>query len=180
MKEVRAKSMQVFRQEEDFQAFVAGHRDFWLRLAYRVLENWEEAEDTVQETLAILWEKRAEMEVENPGAYAARAVWLNSIKCRSRKRLHVPLDEIADPEVPGTDISNERFGELDPVQLEQALSELPETQRTVIRLKYYTGLSFREIGETLQISLNTAGSRCRYALETLRDVLGVNRNRPRS
>ena len=80
MKEVEAPSMQVFRQEEEFQAFVAEHRDLWLRLAYRVLENKEEAEDTVQETLVILWEKRKELEVENPGAYAARAVWLNAIK----------------------------------------------------------------------------------------------------
>ncbi len=176
MKEVEAQPMQVFRQEEDFQAFVYEHRSLWLRLAYRVLENREEAEDTVQETLAILWEKRHDLEVENPAAYAARSVWLNSIKRRSRKKPQIPLEEIAELQAPEEEGPGEGLGDLDPLELEEALMELPEAQRTVIRMKYYMGLSFREIGEALQISLNTAGSRCRYALETLRELLTPDDN----
>jgi RNA polymerase sigma-70 factor (ECF subfamily) len=88
------------------------------------------------------------------------------------------LDDITEPASPETESSEDEFGDLDPVQLEQALGSLPESQQTVIRMKYYMGLSFREIGEALQISLNTAGSRCRYALETLRDILGVCRPPP--
>jgi RNA polymerase sigma-70 factor, ECF subfamily len=171
MKEVETQTMDVFRKEEEFQSFVAEHRGLWLRLAYRVLENREEAEDTVQETLAILWEKRHDLEVENPGAYAARSVWLNSIKRRGRRKPQIPLEEIAEPQAPEEEGPREGLGDLDPLELEDALMELPEAQRTVIRMKYYMGLSFREIGEALQISLNTAGSRCRYALETLRELL---------
>jgi RNA polymerase sigma-70 factor (ECF subfamily) len=151
---------------------VAEHRDLWLRLAYRVLENKEEAEDTVQETLVILWEKRKELEVENPGAYAARAVWLNAIKRKTREKRTLPLEEVAEPASPEPFLETDEWSDLDPLELEGALMELPEAQRVVIRMKYYMGLSFREIGETLQISLNTAGSRCRYALETLRELLG--------
>ena len=66
----------------------------------------------------------------------------------------------------------------DPLRLERAIEDLPEAQRTVIRMKYYMGLSFREIGEALKISLNTAGSRCRYALEALRETLGQRRQPP--
>ena len=79
------KPMTPFRQEDQFQAFVAEHRPLWLKLAGRVLENKEEAEDVVQETLVILWKKRDDLEVENPGAYAARAVWLNAIKRKTRE-----------------------------------------------------------------------------------------------
>jgi len=166
------------QSEEGFKAFVSGRRDLWMRLAYRVLENREEAEDTVQETLAILWEKRKELALENPGAYAARAVWLNSLKRRTRSKPQVPLDEVPELAAPEEGLPAEGLETLDPLELEQALQELPESQQTVIRMKFYLGFSFREIGEALTISLNTASSRCRYALEALRDALGVRREGP--
>jgi RNA polymerase sigma-70 factor, ECF subfamily len=162
--------MSDFRQEGDFQAFVSENRGLWLKLAFRVLQNREEAEDVVQETLAVLWEKRDSLEVEKPVAYACRAVWLNALKRRTRGRMHLPLEEVPEPAAPERAEAEGR-GKLDPVQLEQALLRLPEAQRTVVRMKYYMGLSFKEIGEALQISLNTAGSRCRYALEALRKAL---------
>ncbi|MCX7886907.1 MAG: sigma-70 family RNA polymerase sigma factor [Verrucomicrobiae bacterium] len=52
--------------------------------------------------------------------------------------------------------------------VEAALRELPEEQREVLILKLWGNLTFREIAETLQIPQNTAASRYRYALETLR------------
>ena len=159
--------MTDFRQEEDFQAFVTAHRELWLKLARRILRHREEAEDVVQETLAFLWERREFLKIENPAAYVARAVWLNSLKRRTRTRVHFSLEEAAEPAAP-EEPSLERGGEeVHPRLLERALRELPESQRAVIRMKYYLGLSFREIGENLQISLNTAASRCRYALAAL-------------
>jgi RNA polymerase sigma-70 factor (ECF subfamily) len=169
-------AMSDLQQEEAFQAFAVKNRELWLKLAYRVLENREEAEDVVQETLAILWEKRDLLQLEKPGAYAARSVWLNSLKRRTRGRKHLPLEEVAEPATDEDD-EPEDWEELDPLELEGALQQLPEAQRTVIRMKYYMGLSFKEIGETLKISLNTAGSRCRYALQALREALG-GRNPP--
>lgn len=166
------------QSEDGFKTFVAEHRDFWVRLAYRVLENREEAEDAVQETLAILWEKRKDLAIEKPGAYAARAVWLNSLKRRTRGKPHVSLDDISEPAAPEKDLLEEGLEELDPLDLEEAIQDLPERQQTVIRMKFYMGFSFREIGEALQISLNTAGSRYRYALDALRDALGVRRKPP--
>lgn len=163
--------MNDFPQGEAFQAFVSENRGLWLKLAHRVLENREEAEDVVQETLALLWEKRDQLSVGNPADYAARSVWLNSLKRRTRGRWNLSLEEVAEPAVPENP-EPEHWETLDPAHLEQALLRLPEAQRTVIRMKYYLGLSFKEIGEALQISLNTAGSRCRYALRALREALG--------
>ncbi len=52
-------------------------------------------------------------------------------------------------------------------QLEVAIRLLPEPQREVITLHIWGNLSFREIGQTLGISQNTAASRYRYALRNL-------------
>ncbi len=55
--------------------------------------------------------------------------------------------------------------------VEAALQELPLDQRVVAHLKLWEGLTFEEIAETLDIPLNTAASRYRYALDKLRDRL---------
>ncbi len=166
------------QEEEAFQAFASENRGLWLKLAWRVLQNREEAEDVVQETLAVLWEKRGCLEVEKPAAYACRAIWLNALKRRARGKHSLPLADVPEPAAPENP-EPAAWEKLDPLRLERALLKLPEAQRTVIRMKYYLGLSFKEIGEALQISLNTAGSRCRYALQALRKALEGRRPPPK-
>ena len=48
---------------------------------------------------------------------------------------------------------------------------LPEEQREVVRLRYYSKLSFSEIAETTDVSINTALGRMRYALINLRRMI---------
>ncbi|MGC4014976.1 MAG: sigma-70 family RNA polymerase sigma factor [Luteolibacter sp.] len=55
--------------------------------------------------------------------------------------------------------------------LEAAMSELPAEQREVVALKLAEGLTFQEIAEISGISINTAASRYRYALDKLRGLL---------
>ena len=55
--------------------------------------------------------------------------------------------------------------------LATALGELPADQRAVAHLKLWEGLTFEEIAARLDIPLNTAASRYRYALDKLRDRL---------
>ena len=52
-----------------------------------------------------------------------------------------------------------------------AMATLPDKQRTAVQLKLWDGLTFEEIAEAQGIPLNTAASRCRYALEKLRTLL---------
>jgi RNA polymerase sigma factor (sigma-70 family) len=60
---------------------------------------------------------------------------------------------------------------IDPLDLEEAIELLPLAQQNVIRMKYYFGMTFRQIGAALSISTHTAASRCRYALTKLQDML---------
>ena len=57
-------------------------------------------------------------------------------------------------------------------QVLRALQQLPEEQRTVIIMKEYEGLKFREIADILNISENTAKSRLYYGLKGLRKIFG--------
>ena len=48
---------------------------------------------------------------------------------------------------------------------------LPDDQREVVRLRYYSKLSFQEIAEQTDVSINTALGRMRYALINLRRMI---------
>jgi RNA polymerase sigma-70 factor, ECF subfamily len=66
-------------------------------------------------------------------------------------------------------------------RMSAAIDALPEDQREVFLLRQMSGLSFREIGETLGVPENTIKSRMRYALEKLREHLGdLNADAPAS
>jgi len=63
------------------------------------------------------------------------------------------------------------------VMLEAALKELPKKFSEVIVMKIWGGRTFAEIGEILEISMNTAASRYRYGVEALRKQLAGARIR---
>lgn len=48
---------------------------------------------------------------------------------------------------------------------------LPDNQREVVELRHYKGLSFKEIAEETNVSINTALGRMRYALMNLRKMV---------
>ena len=51
------------------------------------------------------------------------------------------------------------------------LAYLPEEQREVVVMRHYMDLSFKEIAETTNVSINTALGRMRYALINLRKLV---------
>lgn len=51
------------------------------------------------------------------------------------------------------------------------IEELPDDQREVIILRHYKGLSFKEIAEHTDVSINTALGRMRYALINMRKII---------
>ncbi len=58
--------------------------------------------------------------------------------------------------------------------IQAALANLPDKFREVLTLKIWGDQTFAQIAETLEIPLNTAASRYRYALEALRKTIRPN------
>ena len=55
--------------------------------------------------------------------------------------------------------------------IRKMISHLPDDQREVVILRHYAGLSFREIADLTEVSINTALGRMRYALINMRKIM---------
>jgi len=60
-------------------------------------------------------------------------------------------------------------------KLQAAITELPEAQRQVLLLRYYSGLKFIEIADVLGCPLNTALGRMHKAMLKLKDLMSAER-----
>ncbi len=55
------------------------------------------------------------------------------------------------------------------------IEQLPEDQREVILLRHYSDLSYKEIAEQTNVSINTALGRMRYAIINIRKIMAENK-----
>jgi RNA polymerase sigma-70 factor (ECF subfamily) len=60
-------------------------------------------------------------------------------------------------------------------QLQQLVHLLPVEQREVLVMRLYADLSFKEIAQQTNVSINTALGRMRYALSNLRKIIEENK-----
>ena len=56
-------------------------------------------------------------------------------------------------------------------EVRDLIEELPDDQKQVVMLRHYMGLSFKEIADQTDVSINTALGRMRYALINLRKII---------
>lgn len=57
------------------------------------------------------------------------------------------------------------------LDVKKLISKLPDAQKKVLKMRYYSEMSFCEIAETCDISINTALGRMRYAIINLRKII---------
>ena len=56
----------------------------------------------------------------------------------------------------------------------ELLDHLPQMQREIVQMRIFQDMSFKEIAELEDISINTALGRMRYALINLRKLIDTN------
>lgn len=115
-------------------------------VAYRLLENAEDAEDLIQEAYLKLWSKREELTlISNPEAFAVTLVknmcfdLLRSGKYLS-DRQHLPLTE-AQNALP----ADGREAKDDAQLVRMLIARLPQQQRMVMMLRDVKGCSYEEV-----------------------------------
>jgi len=144
--------------------------DSLYRTANSILRNEDEAIDAVQDVLLKLWEIRADLaSVDNQKAFVFKALrnkCLDIIKLR-KQTIEVDenkLDEDLNP--------YEQLAIRDTVELVYRLIEnLPELQRTVIRMRDVEELEIDEIAFVMGISNNAVSTNLSRARQKIRTQL---------
>jgi RNA polymerase sigma-70 factor (ECF subfamily) len=158
----------------DREAFDVLYRRFVrpvFALALRRLGDRGRAEDATQETFTSVWRSARSYRAERgPGAPWLYAVARNAIVDRTRVRSEPPVEAPDEPSsAPGPPDEAERSWLS--WRVHRALEELPEQERPLLELAYWSGLSQSEIADFLNIPLGTVKTRTRSALSRLADAL---------
>jgi RNA polymerase sigma-70 factor, ECF subfamily len=138
----------IHGDREAFEMIIRTHSRTLFAIAYGILQNREEAEDVVQDSLVKAWKTR--WRVRDPEKFPA---WLATI---ARHRAHdIFRTRRAVP------ISEQIFESIDPrpsnttaldQQLQSALASLPELHRAALTLRYFEEMDYRTIENTLGLS----------------------------
>ncbi|MHC5001766.1 MAG: RNA polymerase sigma factor [Planctomycetota bacterium] len=143
------------------------------RYATRMLGDVQRAQDVVQDTFLKLWQaNRTEVD-------GHLAPWLYTV-CRNRAldelrkdgRMSALREHAADPVVARADAETPapEKGERVNAALE-LLQTLPARQQEVLRLKFQSGLSYREIGEVMDLTVSHVGVLIHNAIKSIRQQL---------
>ena len=167
-----------------FAALYDRHSVTAFSLARRML-GAARAEDVVQEAFLSVWRGAKSYD---PGRGAVRPWLLGIVRLRC-------IDELRKLEVherrrAGAEGLEERFAAPDStagqalraeqaVTVRTALATLPEDQRHVLELAYFSGWTQAEIADQLDLPLGTVKGRTRLALDKLRSALDPSMHAPR-
>ncbi len=151
-----------------------------LGLAFRILKDRDLAEQVIQDAFWKVWKHAGEYEPTRGsfGTWLFTIVRNLSIDQLRRRRDEISLDD--DEQGPGIeaqtgvpDVGEAVGRRLRSEELRAALRALPPSQRQVIELAYFEGLTRREIAERLDEPLGTVHTRARLGLVKLSQLLPV-------
>ncbi len=136
----------------------------------RMLSNPTDAEDIVQETFIRVWQKSSQWQSK-----AKVSTWLHSIAhnlCidffrRIKTTVNIETVELIDPHQPANSKQQQDVA----FQVQLALQQLPESQRSAIVLCHYQDMSNREAAKILKISVSALESLMARGRRKLRKIL---------
>lgn len=144
-------------------------------IAWRTLENRQDAEEVVQDVFMRVWEKSHQFDPAR-GSFSA---WLATMTrnaaldlLRKKRRAapeHEPVSLDDSPHLWETLPAESEDRELH-ARLAAALHRLPAPQQETLMLAYFEGLSQSQIADKLQRPLGTVKSHLRQAMERLRQI----------
>ncbi len=165
--------------EEAFDALFHRHLSRVHALVCHYIGDREEASDLTQEVFV-----RVYTHIRSFRGQSAFTTWLYRIAVnvcieqrrklarRGNRAAFVPIEDL------GRELTAEEEEPMDAVlrhdvqaRLHDAVGLLPEQHRLVVSLRYFEGLSCKEIAEILECPVGTVNSRLHYAMAKLKDAL---------
>jgi RNA polymerase sigma-70 factor, ECF subfamily len=159
--------------EQAFQTLFRKYYSALCRFANQYLKDGELAEETVQDMFVKIWEKRETLNIETSVKHyffrSVRNHCLNQIQHEKIKKQYASqVIETAQHEIE----AEQYFLEVDLIRrIEKSIDSLPPKRKEIFRLSREEGMKYKEIAETLDISIKTVEAQMGLALKHLREEL---------
>jgi len=165
-----------------FEELVARHRDKIYARAYSMMRNEEEAIDLSQEAWVKGWQRLAQFQGDSSFTTWVTRITINLCldQLRRKKRHRTESIEEMDEESGGVERQmpivmvnpTERLERAElRVRIDQALSQLSESHRTVLVLHEFEQMDYKTIAKTMRCSMGTVMSRLFYARRKMAALL---------
>jgi RNA polymerase sigma-70 factor (ECF subfamily) len=169
--------VRMVRLESDKEAFEKLFREYYKRLhgfAYSYVKQFELAEDVVQTVFLRIWSQRESW--DPPGTvkhYLFAAVRNESLnRIRQNRLVSIKEDDVIEcfEEYHSSTSDSSEYEELQQ-KIQCGIAALPPRCREIFLLSRRSGLTYTEISDHLDISINTVNTQMGRALKYLRDFM---------
>ena len=163
--------------EDAFAALIEAVGDRCMAIAYRILQDVGLAEDAVQTALTIAWQELPSLRDHDRFEPWLHRILVNGCyrEAKSQRRASANALSVGHEDLHSPD---DTMSVNDRDQLDRGFRRLPADQRAVLVFHHYLQLSMAEVADRLNIPLETAKSRLRYATAALRAALEADDRTP--
>jgi RNA polymerase sigma-70 factor (ECF subfamily) len=144
-------------KSSEFKLLVMPYSSRLYRMAFRLMNSREEAEDIVQEVYVKLWGMRSELSkynsIEALCVRITRNLCLDQLRRRKVNHDAMKAEKLkveSYPETPSENLEKKENAEL----LHTLISALPEPQRSLVHLRHLEGKEYEEIAEMVNMNVN--------------------------
>jgi RNA polymerase sigma-70 factor, ECF subfamily len=166
---VNSGSKHELPSDSDWAQWLARHGPALLLFARQQSNCEADAQDLVQEAVVESW-RHQRQGAPPPVGYVYATIRHRAIDLARREGRRAVREVAAQKERPLCWFDSSADERERNLLLQQAMNNLPVIFRDVVTLKVWSGLTFEEIAEALEIPANTAASRYRYGLIELRKL----------
>lgn len=170
--------------EQAFEVLLLRHKDKIYRSIYHKIREREIAEDIFQETFVKIIQTLKLGNYNEEGKFLPWAMRIAQNLVIDYFRKHGRMKMVSERNAKSEDFNIFSILKMDELNVEQKMSKteletqmiqliqhLPESQKEIIEKRIFQDLSFKDIAEAENISINTALGRMRYALINLRKLI---------
>ena len=174
-------STYISGNEDSINVLLNRHRKRILDYIYMMVKNRDVADDIFQETLIKVVRFVQEGRYTENGKFLSWVLRIAHNQVIDYFRQKKQRNNVSEGDAGYDILNNQKFSDhtveekLITNQIEtdvrKLIDFLPPEQKEVVLMRYYMGLSFKEIAEQTDVSINTALGRMRYALINLRKLI---------
>ena len=167
-------------KNEAFDELLNRYKEKLYTYIYLLVQNREMAEDIFQDTFTRVIVTIKQRRYNEKGRFqgflyrVARNLIVDNYRQEQNAQFVNPTDAgydiFNDAELCAPSFEEEISGQQTMEEVRRLIGYLPDGQREIIMMRFYKGLSFKEIASIKNISINTALGRVRYAILNMRKM----------